>query len=245
MSAHTKSWDETAPAGTDSVSSGDDEIRDLKVAVRERLELEHQDMDSSAAIEAETAAGRHIPGIVGVCFSGTTAQINALTGMGEGALAWDTTLSVLKRYSLSGTAWSIVTTGAQYAFRVTLSAAQTISAAGYHQILFDTETYDNGAAYDNATNYQFVAPATGIYLFTARASVLTSAPNISIHVYVNGTAVIHGNWGTPVSSAAVSVLSGMYQLTANDVVKLYIYASAACSVSAQTRYTAWEGIMLA
>ena len=35
--AHTKSWDEAAPAAGDALSSGDDEIRDLKVAIRERM----------------------------------------------------------------------------------------------------------------------------------------------------------------------------------------------------------------
>ncbi len=35
--AYTNSWDETAPAGTDAISSGDDEIRQFKLDIRERL----------------------------------------------------------------------------------------------------------------------------------------------------------------------------------------------------------------
>ena len=36
-----KSWDETAPANTDQVGDGDDALRDLKYALRERLAVEH------------------------------------------------------------------------------------------------------------------------------------------------------------------------------------------------------------
>jgi len=35
--AYTNAWDETAPAGTDAISSGDDEIRQFKLDIRERL----------------------------------------------------------------------------------------------------------------------------------------------------------------------------------------------------------------
>lgn len=40
--AFTKTWDETAPDGTsDQIAQGDDEIRDFKYAIRERLAIDH------------------------------------------------------------------------------------------------------------------------------------------------------------------------------------------------------------
>lgn len=39
--AFTKTWNEAAPAGGDNPRSGDDEIRDLKFALRERLAQDH------------------------------------------------------------------------------------------------------------------------------------------------------------------------------------------------------------
>jgi hypothetical protein len=36
-----KTWDEAAPAGTRSISLGDDDIRDFKYAIRERLAVDH------------------------------------------------------------------------------------------------------------------------------------------------------------------------------------------------------------
>jgi len=41
MPTYTASWDETAPAGTSALSSGDDAIRDFKRDVRERLNTDH------------------------------------------------------------------------------------------------------------------------------------------------------------------------------------------------------------
>ncbi len=35
--AYTNAWDETAPAGTDAIAAGDDEIRQFKLDIRERL----------------------------------------------------------------------------------------------------------------------------------------------------------------------------------------------------------------
>ncbi len=39
--AHSKTWNENAPAGSDNPRQGDDEIRDFKVAIRERLAVDH------------------------------------------------------------------------------------------------------------------------------------------------------------------------------------------------------------
>lgn len=47
-----------------------------------------------------------MPGKTGVLFTGTTTEINALSGMSAGSMAWDTTLKVLKKYS--GQAWEIL-----------------------------------------------------------------------------------------------------------------------------------------
>lgn len=45
----TNSWDEDAPAGSDNPRSGDDEIRDFKFAIRERLAVDHYFLASEAA----------------------------------------------------------------------------------------------------------------------------------------------------------------------------------------------------
>jgi len=94
-------WDsnfEASPADTDEFKYGASKIRELKLAISERLELE---MNFKAGTQPLGKAGK-----LAVIFLGTTIEINNLTGMAAGAFAWDTTLRVLKRYS--GTAWAIL-----------------------------------------------------------------------------------------------------------------------------------------
>jgi hypothetical protein len=100
----TVTWDasfEGDPHDTDLASAGATEIRELKVAVSEREELEHNFKAGTQPL--------HKGGKCSILFVGTTTEINALTGMGGSAasntVAWDTTLKVFKRYT--GAAWII------------------------------------------------------------------------------------------------------------------------------------------
>jgi len=94
-------WDatfEASPSDSDEAKYGASKIRELKVAISERLELE---LNFKTGTQPLVKAGK-----AAVIFLGTTADINALSGMSSGALAWDTTLKVLKRYS--GSAWVVL-----------------------------------------------------------------------------------------------------------------------------------------
>jgi len=91
-------WDsafEASPADTDEAKYGATKIRQLKLAVSERGELEENWKLGTQPF--------HKAGKCSVLFIGTTTEINALTGMPLGSIAWDTTLSVLKAYN--GSAW--------------------------------------------------------------------------------------------------------------------------------------------
>ena len=93
-------WDgafETSPADVDEWKYGASKIRELKAAISEREELEHDFKVGAYPF--------HKAGKCSVLYVGTTTEINALTGMPAGSIAWDTTLSVLKKYS--GTAWEV------------------------------------------------------------------------------------------------------------------------------------------
>jgi hypothetical protein len=55
MAVPTTSWAETTPAGTDSISAGDDRIREMKTQVREVIDVDHDFPSSGNA----TATGQH------------------------------------------------------------------------------------------------------------------------------------------------------------------------------------------
>lgn len=91
-------WDDTfesLPTDGSQGSTGDDAIRDIKVRKREREELEHNFKDPSTQL--------HKPGLCSVVFVGTTAQINALSIIKSGGIAYDIELEILKGYN--GTEW--------------------------------------------------------------------------------------------------------------------------------------------
>jgi hypothetical protein len=95
----TYTWDsafEASPADSDELKYGASEIRELKLAISERLEVEH----------TFKANGKHDPGKVSCVYSGTTAQIAALTGMSAGAFAYNTDTGQFSRYT--GAAWVLL-----------------------------------------------------------------------------------------------------------------------------------------
>lgn len=90
--ANTVTWDanfEADPGDTDAANAGANEIRELKLAIRERLEAEMNFMAGSSPLLK--------PGIAAVIYSGNTTQIGALSNHANGALAIDTTTCSLKR----------------------------------------------------------------------------------------------------------------------------------------------------
>lgn len=86
---------EASPADGDEAKYGASKIRELKVAIREREELEH---NFAVGVKPFHKAGK-----CAVFFSGTTTEINALSGMPEGSIAFDTTVGVLQRFN--GSTW--------------------------------------------------------------------------------------------------------------------------------------------
>jgi hypothetical protein len=96
----TVTWDGTfegLPADIDERKYGANKIRQLKVAISEREELEHNFKAGSQPF--------HRAGKCSVVYVGTTASISGLTGMSEGSLAWDTDLKVWEVYTSS--AWAV------------------------------------------------------------------------------------------------------------------------------------------
>ncbi|MCL6441794.1 MAG: hypothetical protein K6T27_09935, partial [Thermoleophilum sp.] len=105
-------WDatfENSPADTDEIKYGAQKIRQLKLAIREREEEEHNFKDGTKPF--------HLPGRCSVAFYGTTAQINGLSNPPQYAIAFDETLKDWKIFD--GAAWarkSIIPSGTKMLF---------------------------------------------------------------------------------------------------------------------------------
>lgn len=91
-------WDdvfESIPGDYQEAKYGASEIRNLKRAISEREELEHNFKVGTSPF--------HKAGLCSVAFVGTTAEIEALTGMTAGCAVVDSELNLLQIYD--GTEW--------------------------------------------------------------------------------------------------------------------------------------------
>jgi len=76
-------------------------------------------------------------------------------------------------------------------YRATLSSNQTItsSAGTFSKVNFNTETFDTGSMYDNATNYRFTPTVAGYYLIEASCNLSASSlvGRSIVSIYKNGS----------------------------------------------------------
>lgn len=109
--------------------------------------------------------------------------------------------------------------------RAHLSADQSIPTATFTKIQLDTEDWDIGGDFDNATNYRFTAPITGYYRVNAglRFTDLNAANNAFVAIYRSGVAYafqsspVHANGEDP--RMVVSAL--VFLTAATDYIELF------------------------
>jgi len=99
------------------------------------------------------------------------------------------------------------------------SAAYT-SGTNFNKVPLEAESYDIGSDFDT-TNNRFVAPVTGYYQVSARASV-TGTTRLLLLIYKNGSAVARGGDNTGATSNG-TVFSDILQLNATDYIELWAY----------------------
>ena len=210
--AFVKTFNEAVPAASDNASDAPTHIKDFKIGVNERYELEHNAFDAAGAGQdtstADNAQGRHIPGKVSCLFSGATGALP--TGVVEGAIALDTTHKIFKRYT-SG-AW----TPHHYVpvFRAAKTSTQAVTAS-----TATTVTWDGTAIIDNCsglTDNTYVAPVTGIYRVSTRLGISSASAGIRwAMVYVDGVQKAQARFNETLSDSTLA-LTTLLSVTAGQ-----------------------------
>ncbi len=94
-------WNKSLPTTATAVNDSPTIFQANWDALEDWTNTEHYSLTSAAS-------GKHMPGLCGVLYVGTTTEINALSGSAPAcAVAFDTTLGTFKYYSTAATAWSI------------------------------------------------------------------------------------------------------------------------------------------
>ena len=144
------------------------------------------------------------------------ASFNDGTGIGDNA--------ILNRHVLADNLYASKVYN-PYKFSVYRNAAQNSGSGAFVKVNFDTELFDTGSNFDNATNYRFTAPVAGFYDFAGMAST-ASAPNLmTCGLYKNGTELMRGTKGPSSAQSVGTMVAGLMQLAASDYVELYVYSS--------------------
>jgi hypothetical protein len=109
MSTFGNDFTLTKPAGANNANQIDDLLAEQWTGLDAAISLEHQSIVHASSDDPDdtSAAGRHVPGKVSVVFKGATTEISALTSVGTGALAYDTTTNELKRYDATE-GWEVI-----------------------------------------------------------------------------------------------------------------------------------------
>ena len=104
------------------------------------------------------------------------------------------------------------------------SATQSISAATWTKMQFNTEEWDIGSYYDNATNYRYQPLVAGYYHITGSAESNAVAQNYYLcGVYKNGSQYSYGsNYPTSASAGPGAIVSTLVYLNGStDYVELW------------------------
>lgn len=162
-------WRKTYPTTKSKIKDLPTLHSDNFIAIEDALEYEHYSPASANA----TLSGAHRLGAVGTVYEGTTTQIAALSATAQvGALAYDTTLGMLVRYT--GSLWQAIGQTQWSRMRAYLGANVSITADASADILIcGTEDYDTLSEYNNSTGV-FTALASGYYAIIATTSWLAS-----------------------------------------------------------------------
>lgn len=112
-----------------------------------------------------------------------------------------------------------------------LSANQNLTNSTWTKLTFNTKAFERGGNNFDTTNYRFVAPVDGIYMFTTQVNHHTDTTPSGYHYsgfYKNGSAYRYIS-GLHIVSQQIkadntSTGSIMMQLNATDYVEVYAYA---------------------
>jgi len=135
---------------------------------------------------------------------------------------------------------TVMVSGNMPAFSAWQSSAQTLSAATFTKIQFQTEEFDTANAFDSTTNYRFTPQVAGYYQVSSAISNNTGTQTV-ITIYKNGADFKRGNNG---SLFGDSVSALVYLNGSTDYVELYGYLVAGGALNIGGNLTYFQAAMV-
>lgn len=113
------------------------------------------------------------------------------------------------------------------AFSAYLASTQTVTAATFTKLTFNTKVFDTNSNFDATTNYRFTPTISGYYQFTLNIQGAANATYILAVLYKNGVVYSYGNVGPGIAGAgSASIASALISMNGStDYVEAYVYTS--------------------
>lgn len=107
------------------------------------------------------------------------------------------------------------------AFSAYQSSGQSLSAAVYTKIQFQTEEFDTNSNYDNVTNFRFTPTVAGYYQIIAGFALNTSRTGMRMNVYKNGSVAKAIAVNTDSTTSFISGTALFYANGSTDYFEIY------------------------
>jgi hypothetical protein len=127
------------------------------------------------------------------------------------------------------------------------SATQSISAGTWTKMQFNTEEWDIGSYYDNATNYRYQPLVAGYYHITGSAESNAVAQNYYLcSVYKNGSQYSYGsNYPASASAGPGAIVSTLVYLNGStDYVELWAIGTNAWTRGSSRVASYFQGVLV-
>jgi hypothetical protein len=133
--------------------------------------------------------------------------------------------------------------GTQPVFSAYQSSAQTISGSTFTKINFQTEEFDTNSNFDTTLS-RFTPTVAGYYYFTANVAIASSATNLLISFYKNGSEFKRTSY---IGESAVNALNGSSLISLNgstDYVEAFVFLANGQNLSASQTSTYFQGFFV-
>ena len=129
------------------------------------------------------------------------------------------------------------------------NAAQTIADITFTKCQLNTERFDTGGMYDNATNYRYTPTIAGKYLFVGSVAFGAVADRVTVicAIYKNGAAISDNisTTSTAVSTSIYLQASTVVDMNGStDYVELYVYQGTGGNKDTVATFTFLAGVLV-
>jgi hypothetical protein len=130
-------------------------------------------------------------------------------------------------------------------FRAWRGSSQVLNTLTETKIQFDNDADDDGGDFDSTTNYYFVAPTAGRYVFSCTAEItLAAAGRGEVRLFKNSTEMRRGDSSFESAGTIYPHVSMELKLAASDTVEIRGWQNTGFAATIQATDSNFSGVQV-